>query len=476
MTTVPQAPRPTNGRSAWLREPDEKPPKLKPGWVSAAYFVGGVAYVGAGAYALTKSDSTILGGLIVVVPLALIASLVAKLLAEHDKDPAIAQLVMGAFVVHMIGTGARYWMAFSLYNGEADAKQYDLAGRKIGQAWRSFSPTFKTGSPGRLAGTNWMKVWTGIVYSFTPMSRLSGFFVYGFIAFIGCIFYWRAFKVAFPGGEVHRYALLVLLFPSIVFWPSAIGKDGWMALALGVAAYGAARLSAGFTVSGLVGVLLGLGGVILSRPHLGICVFAGLTFMMVLILTRLRKQRRPVLPVLACLVLAIMGNLVMSQTKSFLGTPSLTQEDLTTTLNSTQAHSAEGGSQFTAVRVNSPVKFPFGFATVFYRPFPFETHNTQELVAGMEGFLLIILTWKWRRNLYATFSGMRASPYIGYCVAYIIVFVIAFSSFSNFGLLARERTQVTPLYLALLAIPTRAQLKKARQENAVATSSAATAA
>jgi hypothetical protein len=461
MTTVPQR-RPPRAHSAWLREEGEQPPKMNPGWVSAGYLLAGIAAVGAGAYALVTANSTILGGLIVLVPLALIASFVAKQLAEHDKDPTVAPMVMGAFVWHMIGTVFRYWMAFGLYGGAADSKQYDLAGRHIGHLWRSFSPTFKTGSAGRLAGTNWLKVFTGIVYAITPMSRLSGFFVYGFIAFIGCIFYWRAFRVAFPTGEVHRYAMLVLLFPSIVFWPSAIGKDAWMALALGVTAYGAARMSAGFTASGLLGIMLGLGGVILARPHLGICVFAGLTFMMLVILTRLRKHRRPVLPVLACLVIAVAGNVVMSQTKSFLGTPSLTQEDLTTTLNSTEAHSAQGGSEFHAIRVNNPIKFPLGFGTVFYRPFPFEVRNGQQLIAAMEGLLLIVLTWKWRKNVAATFSGMRASPYIGYCVAYIVLFVIAFSSFSNFGLLARERTQVTPLYLALLAIPTRAQLKTQR--------------
>src|SRR5262249_44231045 len=159
--------------------------------------------------------------------------------------PTVAPLVMGAFVWHMLCTAARYWMAFSLYGGEADAKQYDLAGPRIGHLWRSFDFTFQSPQPGHLSGTNVMKGFTGMVYSITPMSRLSGFFVYGFIAFIGCIFYWRAFQIAFPSGEVRRYAMLVLLFPSIAFWPSAIGKDGWMALALGVTAYGAARMSAG---------------------------------------------------------------------------------------------------------------------------------------------------------------------------------------------------------------------------------------
>jgi hypothetical protein len=40
-----------------------------------------------------------------------------------------------------------------------------------------------------------------------------------------------------------------------------------------------------------------------------------------------------------------------------------------------------------------------------------------------------------------------------FSVIYVLLFIIAFSSFANFGLLARERVQLYPLFLVLLAIP-----------------------
>ncbi|MDQ1519420.1 MAG: hypothetical protein QOI55_493, partial [Actinomycetota bacterium] len=49
----------------------------------------------------------------------------------------------------------------------------------------------------------------------------------------------------------------------------------------------------------------------------------------------------------------------------------------------------------------------------------------------------------------------RNYPLISYAVGFIVLFVIAFSAFSNFGILARQRTQVLPLYLVLLALPPR---------------------
>jgi hypothetical protein len=40
-----------------------------------------------------------------------------------------------------------------------------------------------------------------------------------------------------------------------------------------------------------------------------------------------------------------------------------------------------------------------------------------------------------------------------YVFAYTGLFIIAFSSVSNFGLLARQRVQLMPLFLVLLSLP-----------------------
>jgi hypothetical protein len=48
---------------------------------------------------------------------------------------------------------------------------------------------------------------------------------------------------------------------------------------------------------------------------------------------------------------------------------------------------------------------------------------------------------------------VRRRPYIAFVLAYVAVFVFAFSSFANFGLLARQRLQVMPIFLVLLSIP-----------------------
>ena len=82
-----------------------------------------------------------------------------------------------------------------------------------------------------------------MVYSLMGPSRLGGFLVYSFIGFWGLFLFHRA--------ALHRAArraanvatpLLVFFLPSLVFWPSSIGKEAVMMLSLGVCAYGAARI------------------------------------------------------------------------------------------------------------------------------------------------------------------------------------------------------------------------------------------
>ena len=43
-------------------------------------------------------------------------------------------------------------------------------------------------------------------------------------------------------GDARRYAALVFLLPSLLFWPSSIAKEAWILACLGLAAYGAAKM------------------------------------------------------------------------------------------------------------------------------------------------------------------------------------------------------------------------------------------
>src|SRR5205085_1758787 len=87
-----------------------------------------------------------------------------------------------------------------------------------------------------------IEVVTGLIYAVIGPTQLGGFLVYAWLGFLGLVLFYRAFRIAFPEGDHRRYARFLFLLPSLLFWPSSIGKDAWMVLMLGIAAYGAARV------------------------------------------------------------------------------------------------------------------------------------------------------------------------------------------------------------------------------------------
>jgi hypothetical protein len=54
---------------------------------------------------------------------------------------------------------------------------------------------------------------------------------------------------------------------------------------------------------------------------------------------------------------------------------------------------------------------------------------------------------------FAALKSMRRQPYVALAGTFTLLFVIAFSSLPNFGLLARQRVQLYPFFLVLLSIP-----------------------
>ena len=129
-------------------------------------------------------------------------------------------------------------------------------------------------------------------------------------------------------------------------------------------------------------------------------------------------------------------------------------------VNSVLAESArrtgQGGSSFAAPSaVSSPVKLPLAAVTILFRPFLYEAHNAQVAVTALESTLLLCLTISRRRSVWQAIRHPRRRPYVAFVAVYMTGFVFAFSTIANFGILARERTQLLPFFMVLLAIPAR---------------------
>ena len=148
---------------------------------AAIAFAGAVYFVGFG-IGVASDSWNVLGALLVVPVLALLTVPLARRFAVWDKEPELALLIAVAFVAKMTGALVRYFVAYYVYQGSADATGYDIVGRQLAPLYRSgdFSAHVAL-----IPGTGFIKVLTGLVYAVAGTSRLGGFMVFSWIGFLG---------------------------------------------------------------------------------------------------------------------------------------------------------------------------------------------------------------------------------------------------------------------------------------------------
>jgi hypothetical protein len=389
-----------------------------------------------------------------VAPVLLILSVpVANRAARHD-GPAMGRCVMVAAAVKvLVAPPLRYWMAFSVYGGFSDSVDYHQAGVVL-------APLFRHGiyqNLGQISGTRFLEIVTGQVYAFIGPTLLGGFMVFSWFAFIGCYLFHRAFRTAYPDGDGRRYALLVFFFPTMLFWPSSTGKEAFMILALGAAALGAAQLFAG-RFRGLVWLALGLWGAAVVRPHMALIVGVGLVVAAPLVVVRggtqaTARRRGRLAGAVLILGLLVAGPALIGVAEKFFHLQSLNTQTAQEVLDETTRLSGKNGSTFTSVSPNNPAGFVLSGVTVLFRPFPFEVRNAQALLTSLEGLSLLTLGVLSFRRLARLPAEASRRPYLIFGLVYTLAFIYAFSALGNFGILARERSQLLPALFVLLCIP-----------------------
>ena len=71
------------------------------------------------------------------------------------------------------------------------------------------------------------------VYAVFGGQQIVGFLAFAWFGFLGQILFFRSFLTGVEHGNQRRYALLVFFLPSLLYWPSSIGKEAYMMFAIG---------------------------------------------------------------------------------------------------------------------------------------------------------------------------------------------------------------------------------------------------
>lgn len=386
---------------------------------------------------------------------------------RRDPDPRFLKLLVIAFVLKALSTVARYLMAFIFYGGVADAAGYDANGARLAESYRL--GLFNADIGRNFIGTGFMRVLTGVIYTITGQSIYMSFALLSWMGFWGLYFLYRAFRVALPDCDARRYALLVLFLPSMLFWPSSLGKEAWMTLGIGLAAYGSALLLSGDR-RWPVPLLLGFTATALVRPHITAALFVALVGAYLAGKSpKASTELTPLVRTVASVVLLAGAYFTVHQAADFLGVSDVNAGSVDAAIDDTAKSTNTGDSSFHSDKVRSPADFPRAAVTVLFRPFPFEASNAQMLIASAEGSLLILLFIRSAPRLRSLRQRLRRQPYLFLCLFYAGMFIYAFSNFSNFGILTRERVQVMPFVLVFLALPKTPKIDKAQPVEVVHT-------
>ena len=373
---------------------------------------------------------------------------ISKLLPNARDREWLPHLVIWGFFAKMMGSFLRYFMAADIY-GTSDSFRYHAKGIAYASIWRHLSvPVSNSGGE----GTGFTEVVTGLIYAvYTPAMR-GGFLMFAFIAFVGQLLYYAAFRPWLPDSALKRFAFVMLFFPSIVFWPASVGKDALMMFFTGLATLGISRLLRRIELTGLVLAGLGLYLTAEIRPH--IALMLAMAAVLAFVLMRRNEVAvsgfKRVIPIAAAVIGLVFAWSAFATDFEVSLEGTVDTQDPAAFLTRVEDQTSQGGSQVTGGVVRGPQDLPAATLKVLFRPLIYEGTSPAILLSSLEGTaLLLVVVWKlpmvWRNR-----RMIRPNPLLLLSFIYTGGFIIAFSSILNLGILARQRVQVLPFFLALL--------------------------
>ena len=426
--------------------------------------VVGIVYLASFGLAITHFTYDEWGVLVVVPPMVLLCAALLRHMFRGDLAP-IARIMYVGLVAKLAGAALRYWVGFEAYQGGIDAQRYHTyAVTAAADVWDGTSSIFDIFHAG--TGTRVMESVAAAVYVMTGTSKMAGFVSFALLGFIGTACFVKAACIAIPGLATHRYALLCILMPSLVYWPSSIGKDAVMLFTLGVATYGIARLLSGNAVLGPV-IITGLGliGAAYVRPHLVGLWLAG-TFpalLVALVRGRSSSSGEPAKPLdrailVPVIIVATIGLVLVSLTTVRYLNPTsedtgLSGTSVTNILDETTRRTEQASSSFVPPSISNPTKWPYASVRTLTRPLLIEARGSAQLFTALEMTLLLALAAASYRRLLHLPKLLVTNPYVAFSMTTLFLSGLAFTSFANLGVLARQRSIVFPFLLLVLCLP-----------------------
>ena len=388
--------------------------------------------------------------LLIAIALFALGLVVIRRVAEAERDPWLVKALTVCLLLHLICVPLQIWVVDHLYGGVADYLRYDSQGALLANGFRHLDFSLAPAHLGGIVSNGSVSIVTGVVMAILGVNQAGAFLVFSWLAFIGIIYFYRAFTLTFSKEGSHRYGYLVFFLPSLLFWTSDVSKEALMVFLLGLTSYGCARILA-HRRGGYVLVLVASAGGAFIRPNQQLLALGAFTIAMIFRPASESIRFEPGRRTSGLIFLAAMVGLALFVTLHFLpGTNG--SISLTSIAHNNTGTGAGFGSSGVTYSAN-PVYFPKDVFVVLFDPLPFNAHSSGEWLEAAENLVLVAVVLASLRQLRILPRAALARPYLIMCLVFTASFAYAFAALGNLGLITREAAVVLPSFLVLLCTP-----------------------
>ena len=304
-------------------------------------------------------------------------------------------------------------------------------------------------------GTQFVVNVVGVLIYLLGLTLPELFVLFSLVGYAGCVLLSAAVRRVYGEQVYDRVLLGLMLFPSLWFWPSILGKEPVVLLGIGLAVLG--------YVSGRSPLrpLLVVGGIVtvfMIRPQIAIV----LVFSMMVGLW-LNNQGSWTAGRIVQVGLGVLAMFVaISYASDALGFSVTSTDELDLYLSNRSSKSSYGGS---AIELSGPawLRPVLGLGTVLFRPFLWEASGGAAFVSAVETILFWAFAVSRRGEIVAFLKTRPRTALFWFGAAFVLIYATTLGiAVGNLGTLARQRLHIYPfLFLFVLAIPARQTVRRA---------------
>ena len=377
---------------------------------------------------------------------------------SHRFPKTVTQIIILAFLFRIIGSLVRYYVLYEYYDGGDAGPYYKMGVIYSGFIWNLDFSFFEQQywELGRWWGTQMMMFISGFVISLIGPSQKGEFLFFSMISLCGLLFFAKAFQSNYSTASLKNYLRFLVLWPSLWFWPSSVGKDAVVLFATGLMVYGYTfRRDKIHWLALSVAIIIG--GII--RPHV-----AGVMVVSLAIAHWLapgRKARGP--HIFQGILIAILLFVVLRQGLSQMGIDSMDVENFKSYVENVSKQTSQGGSAIATPGL-TVLGIPTAIVNILFRPFPWEAGSIVSAMACAElllfwGFVLVR-----RKRIVKLMRQWRQTKLLRLAVPLTILYTLMLGlAIGNLGIIARQRIHILPLLFIWLEAETIVSSREAAQ-------------